>query len=210
MTASKPQRRAVLGEDGEIQDLESLLSTPEVRLEPIYCTRCGTANAPDSHYCRTCGTSLEDQALDAAAHAAPRMDSGRKRKNEMLDRVSTLSAPRSARQTELRPSAESSLFGTLTHLVMLPFVAGMVITSMISFHGNIASPGMGLAVLLAWVLVEVARHDKHQAANWLSFVAEAATLVFVSGMVITSAVFGAAGLGLVALLAWVLVEVARH
>jgi|GEM_PF-1103234 len=209
MNASKPQRRrSTIGEDGEIKDLQSLLDEPDVptinqasaiEQEPAFCTQCGVANMPNAQFCRKCGSSL---------HVAPELDSysgmSRKRKPQTASRRTDSRLADEADQH----SSNANIFAVLTQLMMLPFVAGMVITSFIGFHSRESSPFFALPVLLAWFLVEAVRRDKASKATWATLVTEGVTLLFVTGMVITAFVFNPF-FALPILLVWFLVEAVR-
>lgn len=210
MTASKPERRTILTEDGELQDLDSLLHDPEPAAEPVYCTRCGTPNATDANYCRKCGKSMQEQMAYTAD--ASRLEGRTKRKNDEDSRPLHVVGINinQARKTEsaMHPT-EMNFWSMAQRLITLVFVAAMVITSFIPFeHGGNSSPA-ALLVLLAWFLVEAVRNDKNRHANFYSTVAEGITMLFVSGIVITSFVFGQGLLALFVLLAWFLVEAVR-
>ncbi len=70
MGTSRSQR-AILSEDGELRpvDAETEVETslPDAHPSAVFCCNCGTANRASSQYCRTCGQSLDEQALDPAS-----------------------------------------------------------------------------------------------------------------------------------------------
>lgn len=208
MNASKPQRRrSTIGEDGEIKDLQSLLDEPDVPIisqtsaveqEPAFCTQCGVANVPNAQFCRKCGSSL---------HVAPELDSYsgvyRKRKPLTASRGKDL---RLADESDTR-TTKTNIFGVLTQIMMLPFVAGMVLTAFIELR----QPLFALPILLAWVLVEAVRHDKMAKATWATLVTESVTLLFVAGMVLTAFIELRQPLFVLPiLLVWILIEAVRN
>ncbi len=205
MTASKPERRTILSEDGELQDLDSLLNEPESSAEPLYCTRCGTPNAPEANYCRKCGKSMQEQAIFNAE--MPRMESKPKRKNDHEHNINIQVGRERYTEAAIQPNV-MNFWGMVQRLIMLVFVAGMVITSFAPIEGS-NSAGVSLFVLLAWFLVEAVRGDKNRRANFFSAMAEGVTMVFVSGMVITALATQNGVLALPILLAWFLVEAVR-
>lgn len=200
MTASKSQRRAILTEDGELRDLDSLLNEPQPGQEPQYCTRCGTENLPEANFCRKCGKSLEAEAVPAI----PVPMVGKPKRKHVLQDVEEHQT-----QSAVQSAAEMNIFAALTRLITMVFVAGMVVTSMIPFGDHESSPASALFVLLAWFLVEAVRSDKMRRATVATMILEAGTMVFIAGMVITSFVFGTRAISLVILLAWFLVEAVR-
>ncbi|MHB8624883.1 MAG: zinc-ribbon domain-containing protein [Aggregatilineales bacterium] len=216
MSATKPERRTVLGEDGEIRDLDSLLNEPDAESsaehaehESLYCTRCGAANPPDASYCARCGKALIEPGL-------PSDEMKRKRKRDMGPLPDYLPvpmrmpmAPMPGMASQPGAAGEFNFWGMISRLVMLTFVAGMVITSMIPFHGQ-NNAAMAIFALLAWFLVEAVRQGKHNRMNMWSMIIEVVTLTFVTGMVITSFVFNVGTLGLVVLVAWFLTEAVRN
>ena len=229
MAASKPQqsRRAVLGEDGEIQDLASLLndSAPSNQApdrdeapsraaqgESIYCVRCGTANIYDASYCARCGKALvEPGTLAAADHTPADADTMRKSKRDWQS--ATISDPKAESQFDLRlqhriNSPENSQFNVWavsSRAVTLTFMAGMVISSF-----AFGTAWMGVIALIAWLLLEIAQH--HHVKTLTSMIIEVITLVFVTGIVITSMAFGgwSTAIGVIALIAWLLAGIARQ
>lgn len=209
MAANKPERRTVLGEDGEIRDLDSLLNEPDAQApdghqhdehESLYCIRCGAANPSDASYCARCGKALVDPGLPA--------DEMKQKRKRDLGPMPMPMAPWAQMAGKPAGAFDFNFWGMISRLVMLTYVAGMVITSLIPFHGaNNAT--MAIFVLLAWFLVEAVRHEKHNRMNLWSMIIEVVTMTFVTGMVITSFVFNAGGIGLIVLLAWFLTEAVR-
>ncbi len=70
MGTSRSQR-AMLTEDGELRTVaaesDGDASTTETQRSAVFCTNCGTANKATSKFCRTCGQSLDEQALNPAS-----------------------------------------------------------------------------------------------------------------------------------------------
>ncbi len=200
MTASKPQRRTMLTGDGELRDLDSLLNEPAPNREPIYCTRCGTENEPESNFCRKCGKSLEVEAVPAA----PVPLIGKTKRKHDLQSIEDHQT-----QSAVQPAAEMNIFAAVTRLITMVFVAGMVITSIIPFHDHESSPAAAVFILIAWVLVEAVRSEKMRRATVATMILEAGTMIFVTGMVTTSFVFGAPAVSIFILIAWLLIEAVR-
>ncbi len=68
--ASKSQN-IILSEDGELRSIdaetEGESTSPDGHLSTVFCTNCGTANRTNSRFCRSCGQSLDEQAVDPAS-----------------------------------------------------------------------------------------------------------------------------------------------
>src|SRR5215468_4320272 len=66
MGTAKSQR-TILTDDGELRAADDVTggesASPEQR-PAVFCTNCGTANQATSKFCRTCGQSLAEQALN--------------------------------------------------------------------------------------------------------------------------------------------------
>ncbi len=137
MSASKPQRQ-ILTEDGELREADSSI-TPESRLSAVYCTNCGTSNRASSRFCRTCGESLDEQMPSDDAIRDVR-GIGRKSKRSM------------ERALQVQPAQSASSMAA--EVVILFFVTGMVIASA-AITNSVLLP---IVILIAWVLVEMARH----------------------------------------------------
>src|SRR4030042_892444 len=116
MSESKLQpQRAILGEDGELHDLDD---APESRLAPIYCIHCGTANRADGRFCRTCGQSLDEQVVNPASlddYAPPEWKNKR-------------SVGRAAQTTHLTPQEIAVMIELFTLLVMGALAAVSIAT----------------------------------------------------------------------------------
>jgi hypothetical protein len=147
MGTSKPQR-TILTEDGELRHIDTETDdqaiTPEARLSAVFCTNCGTANQASSRFCRTCGQSLDEQALNPASlddYAPPEQKNKR-------------SAGRTAQARQSWSAQDSVLWGKVTVEVFTMILVGAVlIVSIIANQGMIT-----LAILIGWLLVEMARH----------------------------------------------------
>ncbi len=195
MTASKPERRPILGADGEIQDLDSLLQVSEQDPEPVFCVRCGTANAPDSNYCRKCGTPMEQSQTEGG---------GRKRKMEELSEPRPSLAPESARASGM------SIFAAISQLATFLFIAGIAISA-ITIHGA-NNAWIAVPTMISLFLVEAVRSGKRHRANAASMITEIGTLIFVSGMAITALAVGGGGnswMVVPILIFWFLIEAVR-
>jgi ribosomal protein L32 len=147
MGTSKSQR-TVLTEDGELRHIDTETddqpATPEARLSAVFCTNCGTANQASSRFCRTCGQSLDEQVVNPASldeYAPP------ERKNKRL-------AGRAAQAEHAGADQDEVMWGKVTVEVFTLLVVGAVlIVSIIANQGLLV-----LAVLIGWLLVELARH----------------------------------------------------
>jgi hypothetical protein len=135
MSAPNPQRqRMILTEDGELQEADQS-ALPQS--EPVFCTNCGTANRASSRFCRKCGESLDEQALD-------------------LDMVQDLRGPgrKSKRERRARAQSAQSSSSLAVEAITLVFVAGMVISTA-AITNSVLLP---IVILVAWFMVEMARH----------------------------------------------------
>ncbi len=137
MNAQQPkQQRTVLTADGELQPMDAAEAEP--RLDSIYCTQCGTANHVHSRFCRTCGQSLEDQIEDEPTYGVP----GRKLKRSELSRLAM----------QPRPASDPS--SAALEILTLLIVGAMVIATW-AISANVI---IVLGILVAWMVVEMARH----------------------------------------------------
>ena len=147
MGMSKSQR-TILAEDGELRQVDAeaddQAATPEARLSAVFCTHCGTANRANSQFCRTCGQSLDEQVVNPASldeYAPP------EQKNKRL-------AGRIAQAEHAGTDQDEAMWGRVTvEVVTLLLVGAVLIASIIANQGMIV-----LAVLIGWILVEMARH----------------------------------------------------
>ncbi len=126
------QQKVILTDDGELQTVAE-----EAERSAVFCIHCGSANRADGHFCRSCGQSLDAQVIHGY------LPSERKTK-------------RSAREGQAKPRREP-----------IPMTAGMVIVELFTLlvmgglFGVALIMGQTLiviAILLAWFMVEAARH----------------------------------------------------
>jgi hypothetical protein len=149
MGMSKSQH-TVLTADGELRQVDTDTETddqapsPEARLSAVFCNNCGTANRASSRFCRTCGQSLDEQMVNPASldnYTPPEL------KNKRL-------AGRSTQTEHAGADQDEALWGRVTvEVVTLLLVGAVLIASIIANQGLIV-----LAVLVGWLLVEMARH----------------------------------------------------
>jgi hypothetical protein len=137
MSDSKLQpKRAILGEDGELHDIvdDAAESSPA----PIYCIRCGTANRADGRFCRTCGQSLDEQAVNPASldDYAP------------LEWKTKRSERRVAHVAQMSPQDRALMIEMFSLLVMGALAAVSIATG---------QAWIALVVLFVWFVVEMTR-----------------------------------------------------
>jgi ribosomal protein L40E len=136
MSDSKLQpQRAILSEDGELRDLDE---ASESHLAPVYCIRCGTANRADGRFCRTCGQSLDEQAVNPASlddYAPPEW------KPKRSDR-------RAAQSAHLTPQEIAVMIEVFSLLVMGALAAVSIATG---------QAWIALVVLFVWFVVQMTR-----------------------------------------------------
>jgi zinc ribbon protein len=138
MSAPEPQRqRMILTEDGELREPDESVGS---EAQPIFCTNCGTANRVNSRFCRSCGESLDEQALDPDA-VQDVHGPGRKSKHSMV---------RVAQPQPVQQSASS----VAASAIMMIFVAGMVISTAAITNSAL----LPIVILITWAVVEMARH----------------------------------------------------
>ncbi len=198
MTTPKGRRRTVLSEDGELRDVDedSGASQPE----PIYCTRCGTANTPDSKYCRKCGLSLEEQEADLLG--VPGYDRSRpKSKNDLVEE-----AVREERMA-FAPAGEqrSASAAAVTQILTMLCVAVMGIVAVTS-HFNTAAI---IPIVIGWISVEAIRGGFHRGLTAAAALTTIFTTIFISVLSII-AVTSPSGAAIIPLMiAWVVIEALR-
>jgi hypothetical protein len=132
---SQQAQRAILGEDGELHDIDG---AAESSLAPIYCIRCGTANRGDGRFCRTCGQSLDEQAVNPAS-----MD------DYTPSEWKTKRSERRVTQTaQLTPQDRALMIEVFTLLIMGVLAAVSIATG---------QTWLALVILFAWFVVQMAR-----------------------------------------------------
>jgi hypothetical protein len=138
----QPQpQRTILTEDGELRDAAD---APELESSTIYCTRCGAANRADSRFCRKCGQSLDEQAVNPASlddYQPPEQKNKR-------------SVGRALSAQALR-SASPMSFG----LFALEIITMIVVVALTIYFASINLAGVALGVLIAWACIAAARHS---------------------------------------------------
>ncbi len=142
MSMSK-SRRTILTEDGELQEItETPANDPQ---SALFCTNCGTANPATGRFCRSCGQSLDEQFVNPASvdRYAPPLQKGKR-----------LALPESHLMQESAPSA-SAVAGKVIIEVMTMLIMGSIMLAA-AIVG--ASPIVIIAVLVAWLLLEMIRH----------------------------------------------------
>ncbi len=64
-------QRTVLSDDGELHPVDAETddetAAPDPHPAAVFCCNCGTANQATSRFCRSCGQSLDEQALNPAS-----------------------------------------------------------------------------------------------------------------------------------------------
>jgi ribosomal protein L40E len=185
-TSKSGQKRTILTEDGELRD-ES-----EQQVEPIFCTNCGTTNAPTASYCRKCGQSLLEQEADMMGV-----------QNYSLPKAKI----RAALAEQPAPKTGSSEAAVVLQIFTMLFVAGMAIPAFIERGMG----GVGFAVIIAWFLVEAVRRTGRRIITAGTTVVDIFTMLFVTGMVIPATISGENSFPAIAILiGWVLIEAMRN
>ncbi len=143
MNAPKPQPRTVLTEDGELKQIDDQASTPEARLSAVFCTNCGTANPATSHFCRSCGQSLDEQVINPAAleSYAPPLQKGKR------------DAP--AMQGAPHEQTASQVAGR----VIIEVIALLVMGAMTVWSASIGLGGLAVCIVFAWLMAEMLWHN---------------------------------------------------
>ena len=146
MSAQKPQPRTILTEDGELQQMDDMPeSTPDTQLSAVYCTNCGTANPETSHFCRSCGQSLEEQVINPARldRYAPPMQKGKR------DAAALGNSPQG--QTVQTPAQIAAM--VILDIVSLLIMGGLVVWTVSAGQGIVA-----VFMIIAWLIIESQRH----------------------------------------------------
>ncbi len=176
---SDAQRRARLGDDGELPELIEAQAG-----ELLYCTQCGTVNPADARFCRKCGHSLEEQEADMVG-----LESYREGKRKH------------AQQAEKRHSAAGA--AVLQIMTMLS-VAGVGITALVMGQGAALIP-----IVLAWFLIEAVRSSSEKVMTADRVVLGIFTVLLVSGLGITALVMSQGAAIILLMLGWFLIEAIR-
>jgi hypothetical protein len=143
MGTSKPQN-VILSEDGELRtsdadvDTDGEVASSDARSSVVFCTHCGTANQDNSRFCRSCGQSLDEQAVSPASlsdYAAPGWKSKR-------------SANRAAEAGHLTPQETAVMIEVMTLLVLGVLAAISIATQ---------QTWIALVLLLIWVGTKLIR-----------------------------------------------------
>jgi hypothetical protein len=120
----QPQRKTIITEEGELRDVPTTSPEPAT-----YCPQCGTANRIDSHFCRNCGTSLDD--LDSAPREKPKHG-----------------------QSE---QATPNVWSALTEIATLLMVMVMGVAAVANPNGN-ATSWVIIPIAVGWLITTAARH----------------------------------------------------
>ncbi len=141
MSTSKP-RSVILSEDGELRptdaDTDGETAAPDAHSGAVFCTECGTANRASSRFCRTCGQSLDEQAVNPASlgdYAAP----------EWKNKRAASSAPQGEHLTQ----QEMAVMVEVLTLIVLGVLAGISIASQQTW--------IAIILLLIWLVSKISR-----------------------------------------------------
>lgn len=193
---SKGQRRTILSEDGELREAADDADS----LEPVYCTRCGTANPPESAYCRKCGHSLEEQAADVLGMKNFGR-AGLKGKHDRLAMEEVDDTPvRAPAKAEPTTSANAAVAQIMTMLL----VAGMGITALIMQSGEALIP-----IAIGWISVE-AIHGGNRAISSAQALVRIFTLLLVAALTITALITMNAVATIPLMIGWIAIEGIRN
>ncbi len=143
MNAPKPQQRNILTEDGEIQQIDEQASAPETRLSAVFCTHCGTANPASSHFCRSCGQSLDEQVINPASveSYAPPQQKGKRD-----------AAP--AMQLAPQPETRTQVVGR----IILDIISLLVMGVLTVWSANMGLAGLSVCIVFAWLFAVMLFH----------------------------------------------------
>lgn len=188
MNPSKSRQRALLGEDGELQNIIQDDGQDTAEHEAIYCTQCGTPNPADSNFCRRCGHSLADQ--ESAMIGVPKR--GPKAKNDDAEAAQDAHTNAAAVQ-------------------VMTMLAVAVMCAVALFHDRVVSGSAGavIPIGIAWFLVEVVRAEKHKRLTDSMAAVNAMTVLLVMVIVGAALLSGAGGVSIPVLIAWFLIEAIR-
>jgi zinc-ribbon domain len=147
MSAQKPQLRTILTEDAELQQIEddAAESAPEASPSAVFCTNCGTANPANSHYCRSCGQSLEEQVVHPASldNYAPPMKKG-KRDSAAVEGSAQVQPAQSTAQ--------------VVAMVVMDIITLLVMGALVLWTVNAGQGLVAVFIVVVWFFIEAARH----------------------------------------------------
>ena len=137
MGTSKSQQ-AILTEDGELRPVDAEpngeVSSPEAHA--VFCCNCGTANQASSRFCRACGQSLDEQAINPASldeYAPPQWKDKR-------------SADRAAHTEHMTPQEIAVMIEVMTLIVFGALAAVGIATQ---------QTWIALVLAVVWLVVKV-------------------------------------------------------
>ncbi len=140
MQPQQSQQKMVLSDDGELRHL-----TDEAASPAVFCIHCGTANRGEGHLCRSCGQSLDEQAINPAS-----LDSYRPPQYKNKRAAQTVRAEKTETRREAVPMTAGMV---IVELFTLLVMSGLMLAALAMGQGFI-----GVCILIAWFLVEAARH----------------------------------------------------
>lgn len=176
---SDTQRRARLGDDGELPELIEAQAG-----ELLYCTQCGTVNPVNSRFCRRCGHSLEEQEADMIG-----LESYRESKRKH------------AEQEEKRHNAAGA---AVLQIITMLSVAGLGATALVTDQGAALIP-----IILAWFLTEAARASSKKVMTADRAIIGIFTVLLVSGLGATALFVSEGAAIILLMLGWFLIEAIR-
>lgn len=195
MSMPKGQKRTILTEDGELRD-----STDEsAELEPVFCTRCGTANPPESLYCRKCGHSLEEQAADVLG-MKNFARGGAKGKH---DRLALEEPEQDQQRAPAKAEGASHTNAAVAQVLTMLLVAGMGITALVMQSGEALIP-----IAVGWISVE-AIHGGNKAISVPQTLVRIFTLGLVAALCITALIMNSAVATIPLMIGWIAIEAIR-
>jgi hypothetical protein len=124
----QPQRKSIITDEGEIRDVSNTQREPAT-----YCPQCGTSNRIDSHFCRNCGTALDDNEIPVSRPVE-------KSKHAVSQHVQT----------------GPNIFTMAIEVVTLVMVGAMCLAALIVNSGS--SAWLIIPILTGWFMVVGARN----------------------------------------------------
>lgn len=194
MDAQRRQRRTILTEDGELHDVDD----SEMQPAPEYCTRCGTANPPESRFCRKCGHSLEEQAADVLGMTSR---SSRKSKHDRLAVEDEDALP--ARRRAVAEETPSHASAAAAQILSMLMVVVMGITALV--HAGGIHAGALIPIAIGWISVEAMRSSTKALTDSQAAV-RAMTSLLVMVLVLAAIIGNATGAVIPIMIGWVSIE----
>lgn len=177
------KRRRLIGEDGEL--------TAASDAEVLYCSRCGTANAPDSNFCRKCGHSLEDQEAEMmGVPGRAGASSAQKTKHDLH------------REMEQEEREDPHTNVAVVQVLNTLFALGMGITAFVTEQSAAIIP-----IAVAWLGVEAIRGNRPLSSAQAA--AQTLTALIVMGLSIAALVTGNGAAIIVLMVLWVALTAIR-